>query len=322
MRTVRSFDPCLPCGVHMYLGPGANSISIICRCSASSRRLETIFGNRSPAVIMKSLSENRLGEGDRHILLPGQQNEPVPGRFSDRLSVIPVAFCKSNAGQTPPRNAILLQMKANQESKSDGAMREPASLEEAEWLLRQLAEGYGLMPAAQERSAHPSPAASGELHPAASGQRAPAASSPVTVERLRQTEARYRSLVELEVAYMDTGQLRVPKSARESDKNECGVSDSYKVVAPGGDNPPDVCGESGFAVQADANAAQNVVEIGIGETEAQKQKHLGHQIATQSGHILAARRLILQPPGSCDQRIPRVRRQARYRAVLKRRRSP
>jgi hydrogenase large subunit len=23
MRTVRSFDPCLPCGVHMYLGRGA-----------------------------------------------------------------------------------------------------------------------------------------------------------------------------------------------------------------------------------------------------------------------------------------------------------
>ena len=22
MRSVRSFDPCLPCGVHMYLGPG------------------------------------------------------------------------------------------------------------------------------------------------------------------------------------------------------------------------------------------------------------------------------------------------------------
>jgi hydrogenase large subunit len=22
MRTIRSFDPCLPCGVHMYLGPG------------------------------------------------------------------------------------------------------------------------------------------------------------------------------------------------------------------------------------------------------------------------------------------------------------
>jgi hydrogenase large subunit len=22
MRAVRSFDPCLPCGVHMYLGPG------------------------------------------------------------------------------------------------------------------------------------------------------------------------------------------------------------------------------------------------------------------------------------------------------------
>jgi hydrogenase large subunit len=22
MRTVRSFDPCLPCGVHMYVGKG------------------------------------------------------------------------------------------------------------------------------------------------------------------------------------------------------------------------------------------------------------------------------------------------------------
>jgi len=22
MRAVRSLDPCLPCGVHMYLGPG------------------------------------------------------------------------------------------------------------------------------------------------------------------------------------------------------------------------------------------------------------------------------------------------------------
>lgn len=22
MRTVRSFDPCLPCGVHMYMGKG------------------------------------------------------------------------------------------------------------------------------------------------------------------------------------------------------------------------------------------------------------------------------------------------------------
>jgi hydrogenase large subunit len=26
MRTVRSFDPCLPCGVHMYLGPGKEII--------------------------------------------------------------------------------------------------------------------------------------------------------------------------------------------------------------------------------------------------------------------------------------------------------
>ncbi|MEP6648976.1 MAG: nickel-dependent hydrogenase large subunit, partial [Lapillicoccus sp.] len=23
MRAVRSFDPCLPCGVHLYTGPGA-----------------------------------------------------------------------------------------------------------------------------------------------------------------------------------------------------------------------------------------------------------------------------------------------------------
>lgn len=27
MRTVRSFDPCLPCGVHMYLGPGKEIVA-------------------------------------------------------------------------------------------------------------------------------------------------------------------------------------------------------------------------------------------------------------------------------------------------------
>ncbi len=28
MRTVRSFDPCLPCGVHMYTGKGT-SVSVM-----------------------------------------------------------------------------------------------------------------------------------------------------------------------------------------------------------------------------------------------------------------------------------------------------
>ena len=33
MRAVRSFDPCLPCGVHMYLGNGKTLETITRRCS-------------------------------------------------------------------------------------------------------------------------------------------------------------------------------------------------------------------------------------------------------------------------------------------------
>src|SRR5260370_1436093 len=44
-----------------------------------------------------------------------------------------------------------------------------------------------------------------------------------------------------------------------------------------------------LAVQAYAHAAQDVVEIWIGEAEAQTQKHLRHEIAAQIGHILTAR---------------------------------
>ena len=36
MRAVRSFDPCLPCGVHMYLGGGATLRTSTRRCSVSS----------------------------------------------------------------------------------------------------------------------------------------------------------------------------------------------------------------------------------------------------------------------------------------------
>ena len=35
MRAVRSFDPCLPCGVHMYLGNGKTLETGTRRCSAS-----------------------------------------------------------------------------------------------------------------------------------------------------------------------------------------------------------------------------------------------------------------------------------------------
>ena len=37
MRAVRSFDPCLPCGVHMYLGKGKTLKRCTRRCSAPSR---------------------------------------------------------------------------------------------------------------------------------------------------------------------------------------------------------------------------------------------------------------------------------------------
>ena len=40
MRAVRSFDPCLPCGVHMYLGNGQTLKPCTRRCSARSRAAE------------------------------------------------------------------------------------------------------------------------------------------------------------------------------------------------------------------------------------------------------------------------------------------
>ncbi len=86
-------------------------------------------------------------------------------------------------------------MKTTQEFQADAAMNEPGSLEEAESLLRQLAQGYGLTPDAPQAPARRPQSTSGEPRPAASGAGAPGETVPVTVERC-QTEARYRSLVE------------------------------------------------------------------------------------------------------------------------------
>jgi PAS domain S-box-containing protein len=77
-------------------------------------------------------------------------------------------------------------MKTNPKLTVDDATAEPGSLEEAEALLRGLAHGFG--PTANAPQARPLRAVNSES-PAAE-------SSPVTVDRLRQTEARYRSLVE------------------------------------------------------------------------------------------------------------------------------
>jgi hypothetical protein len=45
---------------------------------------------------------------------------------------------------------------------------------------------------------------------------------------------------ELEVRYMDTGELRPAKPARESDQDECAVPKAEKVLTSGGDDPADV----------------------------------------------------------------------------------
>jgi hypothetical protein len=46
---------------------------------------------------------------------------------------------------------------------------------------------------------------------------------------------------ELQVIYMDTGQLRAVESSRESGQNQSCVSKAQKVLTPGGDDPADVC---------------------------------------------------------------------------------
>ena len=60
---------------------------------------------------------------------------------------------------------------------------------------------------------------------------------------------------------MDTGQLRAAKSARESDQDQCCVPKSQQVLAPGGDDPADVCREErGLSVLRGADGAADSFE--------------------------------------------------------------
>ena len=60
---------------------------------------------------------------------------------------------------------------------------------------------------------------------------------------------------------MDTGQLRAPKSARESDQHQSCVSKAEKVLTPGGDDPADVCREKrGLSVLRGADGAADALE--------------------------------------------------------------
>jgi hypothetical protein len=66
---------------------------------------------------------------------------------------------------------------------------------------------------------------------------------------------------ELEVTYIDGGQLRAPKSSRKSGQHQCGVSNPEKVSAPGGDDPADVrCEERGLSVLCGADGAPYALE--------------------------------------------------------------
>lgn len=64
---------------------------------------------------------------------------------------------------------------------------------------------------------------------------------------------------ELEVTYIDGGQLRAPKSSRKSGQHQCGVSNPEKVSAPGGDDPADVW-ERGLSVLCGADGAPYALE--------------------------------------------------------------
>ena len=60
---------------------------------------------------------------------------------------------------------------------------------------------------------------------------------------------------------MDTGQLRAPESARESDQHQSCVSKAEQVLAPGGDDPADVCREKrGLSVLRGADGAADTLE--------------------------------------------------------------
>jgi len=60
---------------------------------------------------------------------------------------------------------------------------------------------------------------------------------------------------------MDTCQLRPARSARESNQNQSCVSKAEKVLAPGGNDPADVCrNERGFSVLRGADGAADSFE--------------------------------------------------------------
>lgn len=81
---------------------------------------------------------------------------------------------------------------------------------------------------------------------------------------------------------MDTGELRAPESARESHQDKCGVPKTHQVLAPGSDDPADVCREErGFSVLRGADGATNSFE-GFADDE----------VAGRGGRVGEARGLV------------------------------
>ena len=66
---------------------------------------------------------------------------------------------------------------------------------------------------------------------------------------------------EFQIIYIDTGQFRSPEAARESDQHQSCVSKAEQVLAPGSDDPPDVCREKrSLSVLRGADGAADTLE--------------------------------------------------------------
>ena len=60
---------------------------------------------------------------------------------------------------------------------------------------------------------------------------------------------------------MDAGEFRAAESARESNQDQCCVPESQQVLAPGGDDPADVCREKrGLSMLRGADGAADTLE--------------------------------------------------------------
>ncbi len=131
MRTVRSFDPCLPCGVHMYLGEGKTLAEIALPDPDGHRGVTTTAGRCSanPGSSIQT-SGARPAIGSRRCSTPAadgraQPHASVPSSWSARSSTSTAPAWAGSSRSTDPAAVGALRRRRSGGEPAAGAR--PAS---------------------------------------------------------------------------------------------------------------------------------------------------------------------------------------------------